>query len=605
MPSVRTPQLIVVCLATVLAAAASGQTAAPDIPSLTSSDESVAADAPPAWIGQPIVLPGDADTIVLAEDGGPYALVGLDAQHAGRGRIIDLRSGEEVGEVADLPPGELLLSRSGTLLLSMPRKAGANPQEIAAYDATGAEVSRYAFGERDRVEPLAIAETVGIFAVQSGGDRRVFGIDLVEGTKAFATPVAEFIAMKPELTSVSPDGSLVAIGDYNEELVLIDVETGEIADRRDIDGPGATNVALAFSPDGETLAIMQNAYGRGTGAVDRLAITLMDTRRGRTVGRCSLRGRSSDLGPYPYAYKGEPLEWFPDGRHLLIYGIAVLPTDATEPLVVLDGLRSPPSRTGLRLVNSAPRRAAPGAILSGTRTASREAALVGLPLAFDRYAELLAAVGDYEPPSAERADVLRPGDEVGLVVDVADTQFDQDEQTREQLDGLFLTLLEGLGLTVVETDEQPAADDPLPVLRVTYREGKGDKAYEIRGILDRTRTGRTLNTTDAAALVEWTDAAGKRTYWQESVELSTGFTRVRDWSDKGARDAAVEKLMKRLQAVPLPYYLHRDAKPSDQDGDASKPRRRTRRSRRRSEPTTPEAQPVLTLPARPRLPSAG
>ena len=557
--------------------------------------------APVSWVGSTLAMPGSQTEVTYAEAGGPFAVVGF--QQFGQQSqpiVYDLRTGEEAGRLDEpIPGGMLMLSPDGkTLVLHQTRPK----KQVLVYSLTdGLQTTIPA--ESDRFELQTMSDDM-VFATNKATAKYVVsGYELTTGKRKIIRAVPDVIAFKD--AALRPDQRRLVLGEYKEKLAVIDLPSGKLSARLTLETPSSQITGLAYSPDGRTLAVMSSAYDLTAPKVDRESIALIDDETGRLIKEVSLLGQSTYRGPRPYAYKGQPLVWFPDGEHLLVNGLAVVSQSTGREVARLSGLKVERAPGRVR-VNAQTRLPIPGGIVSPRPTGLVTNELVAFPLPLDAYAALAASFENGDLPSADREAFLQPGDEVGLVIDVASTQFDQNDEVAADLDAYFLELLEAVGMIVVDLDEKPAADDPLPVFRVSYQEGQGETMTEVRGVIDRRPTGRTLKGTAIGVMLEWTSADGETVYWQLPVDLDRSMLRIREMTDRGARNAGFEALLNDVTASQIPYYLHRDARPKAASTDPTQPARRTRsrRSSNSSDTAPAAAAPVLALPDSPVVPPA-
>ncbi|HEY2877075.1 BTAD domain-containing putative transcriptional regulator [Nocardioides sp.] len=114
----------------------------------------------------------------------------------------------------------------------------------------------------------------------------------------------------------SPDGGRVAVYGLDNVVSLVDVATGKVTRRYDTDGPGPVNDqffalgAMAFSPDGRTLAVGAQTYSAP-------AIVLLD---GRTLR--PLRTQPAHLPP---SAKARDVDFSADGRHVAVSYMLLAP----------------------------------------------------------------------------------------------------------------------------------------------------------------------------------------------------------------------------------------------------------------------------------------
>lgn len=124
--------------------------------------------------------------------------------------------------------------------------------------------------------------------------------------------------------SFSPGGRYAAfVSDYLAKWITVyDFDTGEISEIQFPNRPGNELLGISFSPDGKTLAL---AFDGDTPSYAE-RILLINTADGALAESIILEeGVKKEHNLHG---KGTSLQWFPDGKHLLLHGIAVIDRSA-------------------------------------------------------------------------------------------------------------------------------------------------------------------------------------------------------------------------------------------------------------------------------------
>ena len=506
-----------------------------------------AADEPP---GVPIA--GHPSYLTAAAGGGPFLLNGSAISMPDSPTLYDVRDASEVCRFPSFPKGEPLIAPDGRHVVTVDGEtlniiATAKPAEIQAVKLS------------ERLQPLAIGKDAVVLVDNAG---TISAFRLPSGEPTFRLKIDDVIGLNASRAALSPDGQTLAIVGSRPKLIQVDMTTGRERSRTVLNLEAAMVDGLAWSSDGERLAVAATAFKdrRDPESVDRVRVAIVTPKDGAVTKTIDVPGRLPDMGPSPYSYKGPLLAWMGE-THLLLKGLKLLSLTHHRVTAELDGLRRE-TRFGRMTVNSCVRIPIDEGIVTPLGYVRDEARLLTLAVEPSRFDALLTDSGEA---------ALQPGDAVRLEIDIADTRFDQDEATRVAFRNVFVGLLESLGFEV--PDE---AEPETPLLRVTYREGEGGEAFEVKDIRRRELTGRSLQTTTAAAVLEWVatgradvggDSGGAEVVlWREIVDMEPGFMRVKEFSDQGARDAAFEAFTKSLQARPVPYYLHHSARAGEPSG---------------------------------------
>jgi WD40 repeat protein len=167
--------------------------------------------------------------------------------------------------------------------------ASASQDKIELWDvATGAELWP-GQGHRDRLYAVAFSPDGKLLAT-GGYDRAVILWEAATGRLVRRLP------HEGQVTSVafSPDGKTLAAGSRDKTVVLWDPSTGRVRNR--LQGPDDEGFGVAFSPDGQVLAI-----GGGMDGV----ICLREAATGKVLRR--LKGHTGWVGPRAFSPDGKVL----------------------------------------------------------------------------------------------------------------------------------------------------------------------------------------------------------------------------------------------------------------------------------------------------------
>jgi WD40 repeat protein len=188
--------------------------------------------------------------------------------------------------------------------------------------------------------------------------------------------------------AVSPGGNYLAVcadgertpqqRERHTHLVVYDLRTGAVAgeavvasQEQSFSAPRCQ--ALSFSADGEQLAGVFEESSKGT-------LVLWNVAMGEAVKQHKYTQSLRQTIPGAFSYRGPAVEWFPDRKHLLVYGHGVV--SAEQGSLVQN---FPESFRGARHV-------LPDGRLANANTSGRDAALVSLKLSDSALAQAQAAI---------------------------------------------------------------------------------------------------------------------------------------------------------------------------------------------------------------------
>ncbi|MFC4118853.1 helix-turn-helix domain-containing protein [Nonomuraea zeae] len=201
-----------------------------------------------------VVVPGDGDRAMSAVAFGPgdTSLLLVAMPVAGSTRVWDLRTRTVTSTIPDTPAGEVVLRPGGDLLVNSEGqvvslstgRSGPGPGKTSALAFSGD-------GTR-----LAAGDLSGSTVLWDGAVRRRLGVLATDkGSISHLTPLRFVSAL-----AFSPDGRTLAVGDYTGLLHLWDTESSTPIGLP-LPTPGDAVLALAFGRDGRTLY----SAGRHTG----------------------------------------------------------------------------------------------------------------------------------------------------------------------------------------------------------------------------------------------------------------------------------------------------------------------------------------------------
>ncbi|MFG0297290.1 MAG: hypothetical protein ACF8PG_15390, partial [Maioricimonas sp. JB045] len=125
--------------------------------------------------------------------------------------------------------------------------------------------------------------------------------------------------------SLSPGGRYLLVVDrsgFKQNLNFYDVTTGQLAGQIETENRGSF-VGTAHTTDGKRLASLNDGYFGGV-------LLIWDLTTGTVEKEIPIAERLwKQIDPHD-KYQGPAVEWFPDGRHLLIYGRGVFDTESEQ-----------------------------------------------------------------------------------------------------------------------------------------------------------------------------------------------------------------------------------------------------------------------------------
>jgi WD40 repeat protein len=279
-------------------------------------------------------LPGSYEALALSPDARFAAINVLDSYE--RVRLWDLRTRRAVCEFdAEWPATSLRLTfaATGARLASFGHGRGVNQWDIV----TGQELPRLPLNHSDRAlsllrgQYLALSPDGSRLALARGlgkGKKRSYGVeiawyDTADGREQTLASIL-FPRNSPLHTAFSPDGKLLAIAgelDTEEHLTqLLRTANGQEYRRLATTLAGATATALAFAPNGRTLAAAYASAGAPA------TVEIWEVASGGR--RCQLRADPGALHALAFSADGSTLAAGGDGTSILLWDISGRPKAA-------------------------------------------------------------------------------------------------------------------------------------------------------------------------------------------------------------------------------------------------------------------------------------
>jgi hypothetical protein len=280
-------------------------------------------DTYPGWDGSAaseISVPAAKGWGVVPDGPSPYFLLGATTDEICEWAVHDVRTGNPVGSVVELPIGDHThpkLCASGRYMRTYVGSAGARRVVIHSfvsgepvYDAESPDV-RICDAERD-----VLALNHNLLQVRGDRDHIAFQrVDLrtgqIEASWSDDRREGDLAAI-----AVSPGGRFV-VANWIRQLSVCEFSTGDLVGQIDVPQGFEFHEALAFPIDGSELALLGRESGRSSPA-----LWCIDWNSGETAFLGNVRAEI--LGLQNNYRLGPALEWFPNKELLLYYGRDVL-----------------------------------------------------------------------------------------------------------------------------------------------------------------------------------------------------------------------------------------------------------------------------------------
>jgi WD40 repeat protein len=279
------------------------------------------------------------ESVIYPVTPSPFAMIGDDDSKGGSRDIWNLATGSKSGSLK----GQRI---SGTNIALSP-----NGKYVAwfRFEGTGGLVEVWDVSAKKTLGAVGVDPkkfNMAELAIPSP-QRMVAFSDVNNALLSWKLPSGELEREQPlgeksrpgDLNAFSPSGRYAAfLRDFLAKTIAIyDFDTGEISEIEFVKRPTNTMQGLAFSPDGQELAIVFNgahpAYG------ERIIIVKLAT--GAVAETIVLdEGVSKE---HNLSGKGTSIQWFPNGRQLLLHGLAIVDRQAKK---VVYSLGKPKLDTG-------------------------------------------------------------------------------------------------------------------------------------------------------------------------------------------------------------------------------------------------------------------
>lgn len=546
--------------------------------------------APDALVGESyriVRVPGKRDSASVGEYG-PYILTGLARFGTNRGTVYDSRTGKVYGTVDNvLKGGDAFLSPNGRAVChnNMAEK------EVTFFDTQSDRRTTVAFPKETLIDVLTIRDGIVVIKVNHVGQRsreenlgnELVAFDPVDGRELWRkVGKSTDFAHSEDQVACDPTGRYLGMIDYAGNLSVYDLqqEGRQVANWKGVASSAVKS--LTFSPDARFFAVFIDRIYVPTVDATVSAVQIVDTKSGNDVGLIPIGATYQQLGPTLYNYDGRPIEWFPDGEHLLIAGYLVV----SRPLgrvvlevtdLLLDG-GSSFSNDGCRI----PMRNGLASLVGSNDSAG----LGFLPLPMSSLAAIERHLSESDSGKAgvgqdsrEAEVVLRPEDEVRIVVSIGDMRSGDAGEMKAVIEDVTAEIVATRELYVAED-----ADDSAVILDVQYEEGEGEKIYEkLSDALLSTQTGRITTGTAIGVTLRFLSPDSETVYWRESFVIDPKVVvGVKDFTKEAVREKAVAQFVRQLESVTLPFYLTSEARPAEPVKRSSA--RRRRKPKRATEP---------------------
>lgn len=296
--------------------------------------------------------------------------------------------------------------------------------------------------------------------------------------------------------------------------------------------PNDSIEAVAFSPNGEKLAVALSAYPTSR-------LVLLDVASGKDLQEHRFPVVYSDFVP-GILYQGLPMEWVPDASALLLRGTLVLDPVSGRRLWLC---YTAPNEYNLD--NSRRRLPVPGGFLMvGGKSGVSKITLLPFPANSPELAQSLSGNNSVEA-------ILKPGQKVSLAVQVDKLRFGTPDETKKVLETMYRDMLESAGFELA--DDQPLA------FKVTYTEAVGGQFKQGFGPVGA-GGGQPVEGTKAQVNLEWTSDKTV-SLWKHSFEYFPRTVSARgQLNAENVRQSMFEQFQRFAFGQPLPYFLSTDKK---------------------------------------------